>query len=199
MAPTSRTTTATKQSTPEGPKPTKGPTANKAIQSGRPRSQGRPDSRAALVVGMPLPPPTPPPDTSNTRQPPYPYRRSRESGNPGPGRGAGRLRPPSHPLLLTARALPESVRPEPIEGPPATSSARRPRTPPPSYRRKPVSRGAPGGAPPLPTPVASPTLPTPPHARFPNSFALSLSKGASPARRSRAGRNPAFVRSHTPS
>ena len=32
-----------------------------------------------------------------------------------------------------------------------------PRSPPPSYRRKPVSRGAPGGAPRPPTPRASPT------------------------------------------
>ena len=181
MAPTSRTTTATKQSTPEGPKPTKGPTANKAMQSGRPRSQGRPVFRAALVVGMPLLPPTPPPDTSNTRQPPYPYRRSRESGNPGPGRGAWRLRPPhripSSPPHVPAKA---GIRASRLRSP-SSLSRRAPRYQQPSPARTPstvvpakagIQRCAGRGTPP-PTPIASlrsrPSH-TPPQARYENPF-----------------------------
>ncbi len=99
-----------------------------------------------------------PPNHKQPRHTPHLHRRSRERGNPGQGRGAGRLRPPSHPPLPIARALPDTVRPEPVEGPHRHQHPPPPRTPPSSYLRKPVSRGARRGAPP-PKPPSHPPLP----------------------------------------
>ena len=107
------------------------------------------------------------------KRPRSPHRRSRESGNPGQGRGAGP--------------------PPPLELPPH---------PPPSYRRKPVSRGAPGGgtfAPPThiagalrdsvrPEPVEGPSATTSPRASRtppPPSFPKAGTQGRGPRGRLR--------------
>ena len=135
---------------------------------GRGAGRLRPPSHPPLpVVGAVREPPVPPqrdphPTTTNSpRHTAHPPRASfPRSGNPGQGRGAGRLRPPSRPPLPIARALPDTVRPEPVEACPE-GTRRGPPPPPPaashppsSYRRKPVSRGAWRGASPSPHPVA---------------------------------------------
>ena len=94
-----------------------------------------------------------------------PHRRSRESGNPGQGRGAG----PS----------PSRVLPRP-EGP--------------SYRRKPVSRGAPGGD---TKPASGPAPPTPPPTHI--AGALRDSVRPEPVEGPSPTRSPPARRSRTPS
>ena len=139
------------------------------------------------------------------RVPHSPHRRTGESRYPGQGPGAGASPPlllPTPAIVVPAKAGIQSapgggtpppthiagplrtlsVRPEPVEGPSATTSPRASRTPPTvvpakagiqgrarrggvsasptsphppsSYRRKPVSRGAPGGSTPPPTHIA---------------------------------------------
>ena len=97
-----------------------------ALPTPTPRRRGASRIARPAAAG----PPTPPP--AALAVPTHPYRRSRESGNPGQGRGEGRLRPPpSHPPLPTARALPASVRPEPVEACPEGTRRGPPRHQPP--------------------------------------------------------------------
>ena len=88
-----------------------------------------------------------------------PARHSCAGRNPE-GRGAGRLRLPSHPTPPVVGALPESVRPEPVEGPSTTSTPRAtsaPRTPPPMRRGTLTRPYCPHSTPPLPSPYATRT------------------------------------------